>query len=376
MFAARRAHRPGTGSIPALLDGGGGRPRRLAARRRSTDRARASARPTLARERAPAGPRRPRSAQSARRRSSRASARCSAQTELLEQFAAGDVLPQALQRALRLAAAGQGRSARSCRTATATCCSAVEAASAGRPPETFTVHLLARRLHARSRGRSMLEFERVQLRAVAGQKMDVDVRLHGASCSTGPLSFVETLRELIPFDGFSDPPDVAGHAGGDHRRLHVGLPNIVGRRLQPREPEPRRRASTVPFVGKPRQHLVPVLRAREPGAADRQPVRRRLLLRPHRRRRRACRSSRARSSSARRARSTSASRPGSVSAMAGLYFKIEGAGLHARRLLPPARRGRGARDRLGLDRAVPRDALRVARAASASAPRRSASRST
>ena len=71
-----------------------------------------------------------------------------------------------------------------------------------------------------------LQFERVQLRSVAGKKPEVDV-VFTAFVFKGPLSFVQTLRELIPFNGFSDPPDVEVSPEGITAGFSVGLPNIA-----------------------------------------------------------------------------------------------------------------------------------------------------
>ena len=43
----------------------------------------------------------------------------------------------------------------------------------------------------------------------------------------GPLSFIETLRELVPLDGFSDPPDIAVTSEGITAGFSMGLPNIA-----------------------------------------------------------------------------------------------------------------------------------------------------
>jgi hypothetical protein len=71
----------------------------------------------------------------------------------------------------------------------------------------------------------ILTFERIQIQAVAGKKMDVDVRFTGFQFA-GPLAFIETLREVIPFDGFSDPPDIQVTPAGITAGFTVGLPNI------------------------------------------------------------------------------------------------------------------------------------------------------
>ncbi|HTR59358.1 MAG TPA: hypothetical protein VMM27_14365 [Casimicrobiaceae bacterium] len=71
-----------------------------------------------------------------------------------------------------------------------------------------------------------LHFDRVQFRSVAGKKPEVDVVFTGFEFK-GPLSFVQTLKELIPFNGFSDPPDVQVTAKGITAGFSVGLPNIA-----------------------------------------------------------------------------------------------------------------------------------------------------
>src|SRR5262245_19360589 len=71
-----------------------------------------------------------------------------------------------------------------------------------------------------------LQFERVQIRALTGKKPEVDV-VFTDFLFKGPLSFVKTLRELIPFDGFSDPPELQVTPEGITAGFSVGLPNIA-----------------------------------------------------------------------------------------------------------------------------------------------------
>jgi hypothetical protein len=71
-----------------------------------------------------------------------------------------------------------------------------------------------------------LAFERVQFRVLAGKKPEVDVALTNFLFK-GPLSFVQTLRELIPLDGFADPPDVQVTPEGITAGFSVGLPNVA-----------------------------------------------------------------------------------------------------------------------------------------------------
>lgn len=70
-----------------------------------------------------------------------------------------------------------------------------------------------------------LQFEKVQLRMRGGEKPEVDVRFNDFGFGP-PLSFVETLRDVIPFDGFSDPPDVTVNAEGIKAGFSMGLPNL------------------------------------------------------------------------------------------------------------------------------------------------------
>ena len=71
-----------------------------------------------------------------------------------------------------------------------------------------------------------LEFERVQFRSRAGKKPEIDVAFDKFAFE-GPLSFIETLRQLIPLDGFSDPPEVSVTAEGISAGFSMGLPNIA-----------------------------------------------------------------------------------------------------------------------------------------------------
>ena len=85
-----------------------------------------------------------------------------------------------------------------------------------------------------------LMFPRIGFHAGSGGKPEVDV-VFGGIGFLGPLSFVDRLRELIPFDGFSDPPYVDVSPGRRDGRLRPRPAQRVGRRLQPGEHLPRRR---------------------------------------------------------------------------------------------------------------------------------------
>ncbi|HSE67870.1 MAG TPA: hypothetical protein VLB12_12865 [Gemmatimonadales bacterium] len=145
---------------------------------------------------------------------------------LLQQFADGDVLPQALHARLEWCPlikefgpfkpqGGNGRNL----------VLSVEAADAqGGGEQVFTV-TCALNDFILDLEVLILTFERVQIQAVAGKKMDVDVKFTGFTFA-GPLSFIETLREIIPFDGFSDPPDVQVSPSGITAGYTMGLPNL------------------------------------------------------------------------------------------------------------------------------------------------------
>jgi hypothetical protein len=70
-----------------------------------------------------------------------------------------------------------------------------------------------------------LNFEKIEFRVDSGAKMDVDVLLSDIKF-VGPLSFVETLRDLIPLDGFSDPPYLDISTKGIDAGFSIALPNV------------------------------------------------------------------------------------------------------------------------------------------------------
>jgi hypothetical protein len=71
-----------------------------------------------------------------------------------------------------------------------------------------------------------LNFDKIEFRIDSGAKMDVDVLLSDIKF-VGPLSFVETLRDLIPLDGFSDPPFLDITPQGVDAGFSLALPNIA-----------------------------------------------------------------------------------------------------------------------------------------------------
>ncbi|MBC9035171.1 hypothetical protein IAG41_22505 [Sphingomonas sp. JC676] len=70
-----------------------------------------------------------------------------------------------------------------------------------------------------------LVFDRFSFKAGTGKpELDVvlrDIEFHGV------LSFVESLKDLIPLDGFSDPPDISVTADGLSAGFTLGLPDIA-----------------------------------------------------------------------------------------------------------------------------------------------------
>jgi hypothetical protein len=71
-----------------------------------------------------------------------------------------------------------------------------------------------------------LNFEKIEFSVDSAAKMDVDVLLTDIKF-VGPLSFVETLRDLIPLDGFSDPPFLDITSQGIDAGFTLALPNLA-----------------------------------------------------------------------------------------------------------------------------------------------------
>lgn len=70
-----------------------------------------------------------------------------------------------------------------------------------------------------------LKFDQIVFKVENGKKPDVVVDFNGIEFG-GALAFVNRLRELIPLDGFSDPPNLSVDASGIRAGFNVGLPNI------------------------------------------------------------------------------------------------------------------------------------------------------
>lgn len=74
-------------------------------------------------------------------------------------------------------------------------------------------------------GLMKLMFRRIGFAARSSGKPEVDV-VFGGIGFLGPLSFVDRLRELIPFDGFADPPHVDATPAGVTAGFDLTLPNV------------------------------------------------------------------------------------------------------------------------------------------------------
>ena len=70
-----------------------------------------------------------------------------------------------------------------------------------------------------------LRFDRLAFRAASGRKPEVDAVFTGMEW-LGVLGFIDTLRQLVPFDGFSDPPYVDVDASGVVAGFDLALPNV------------------------------------------------------------------------------------------------------------------------------------------------------
>ncbi len=71
-----------------------------------------------------------------------------------------------------------------------------------------------------------LHFKTLQFFASTGKKPDVNVELDDIEF-VGVLSFIETLKDLIPLDGFSDPPALDVSEKGIDATFSVAIPNVA-----------------------------------------------------------------------------------------------------------------------------------------------------
>ena len=71
-----------------------------------------------------------------------------------------------------------------------------------------------------------LHFDHISFAMTAGKKPDVDVVFNGITFG-GPLAFLETLRKILPLDGFSDPPYLDIDINGVHAGFSLSVPNVA-----------------------------------------------------------------------------------------------------------------------------------------------------
>jgi len=71
-----------------------------------------------------------------------------------------------------------------------------------------------------------LGFDRIGFRAASGRKPEVDVVFRGIEF-VGVLGFIETLKRMIPFDAFADPPYVDVSPEGATAGFDLGLPSVA-----------------------------------------------------------------------------------------------------------------------------------------------------
>ncbi len=94
-----------------------------------------------------------------------------------------------------------------------------------------------------------LHFKTIQFFASTGKKADVNVELNRIEF-VGVLSFVETLKELIPLDGFSDPPALDISEKGIDASFSIAIPNVsIG--VFSLQNMSLAAGFTIPFIGEP-----------------------------------------------------------------------------------------------------------------------------
>jgi hypothetical protein len=71
-----------------------------------------------------------------------------------------------------------------------------------------------------------LKFDKLAFRRLMGKKPEVDVVFKGLEFG-GPLAFIETLKDIIPLDGFSDPPGIDVSPSGIVASYSMALPDLA-----------------------------------------------------------------------------------------------------------------------------------------------------
>jgi hypothetical protein len=87
----------------------------------------------------------------------------------------------------------------------------------------FSLHLGA---NSQADAPLTLKFKHLEVKQLATRKPDVDVVLDDIKFG-GPLTFIQTLTDLLPRDGFSDPPYLTIEPDGIHAGFTLGIPNLA-----------------------------------------------------------------------------------------------------------------------------------------------------
>ena len=101
----------------------------------------------------------------------------------------------------------------------------VKAQAVGPPRIDCTLERFAIRLVQPDFACIELHFELARF-TMTGAKPDIDVRLEDVKF-VGALSFVETLRKIIPLEGFSDPPAINVTPSGADATLSLSVPSLT-----------------------------------------------------------------------------------------------------------------------------------------------------
>ncbi|MDZ5447571.1 hypothetical protein U2F26_33530 [Micromonospora sp. 4G57] len=84
----------------------------------------------------------------------------------------------------------------------------------------FRIHLLGKPTFLK------IGFDKVTFAMSTGSKPNVEVKMREVVFA-GPLSFVERLKDLIPLDGFSDPPAIDVTPAGVRSNYSLALPDVA-----------------------------------------------------------------------------------------------------------------------------------------------------
>jgi hypothetical protein len=99
-------------------------------------------------------------------------------------------------------------------------------------PSATTFEAAASLVHFRVNlfGFIIIWFDKLNFTSRSGSKPDVAVELHGGSEAVsfgGPLEFVNTLKDIIPLDGFSDPPNLSVTPSGISASYSLNIPSLA-----------------------------------------------------------------------------------------------------------------------------------------------------